>query len=169
MALLQIRVHLLFPLISWVLDSEPPLIWQYQRQISLSFIDNIHPVNIVDDISSTVHEKGNVHVTSFLSLDDVYMFLNFLLGIQSISKLTTQNHCCAIFYPTYYVFHDCRLGWGLIRVVNMINLYYLDDGTLHSNLVAISPSDTPLKWHHWLGHPSQLMRQVLPSSLLFSL
>ena len=33
-------------------------------------------------------------------------------------------------------------------------LYYLDDGTLHSDLAAISPCDTPLQWHHRLGHPS---------------
>jgi len=43
------------------------------------------------------------------------------------------------------------------------SLYYLNDDTLHSSLTTISPFDTPLQWHHRLGHPSlQKLRQVIP-------
>ena len=60
------------------------------KENSLSFLDNISHVNIVDGTSSTVHEKRVVH-TSSLSLNDVLFVSKFSVSL-SINKLTTQNH-----------------------------------------------------------------------------
>ena len=72
-------------------------------------MDNISPVNTTDDTFSIISEKKVIHATSSLSPNDILFAPKFTDSL-SISKITTQNHCCAIFYPSYYVFQDLRTG-----------------------------------------------------------
>ena len=84
------------------------------------------------------------------------------MSLLSISRITTQNYCRAIFYHSYCVFHlQTGMNIGSGREYN--DLYYLDDCTLHSDLAVISPSNTPLQWHHRLAHLFlQKLCQVMP-------
>ena len=115
----------------------------------LSVNNNISPANanIAESTSSTIRKKRVMHAIYSLSLNDVLFILKFSIRFLFISKLTTQNRCCTIFYPFYSVFQDMHTGMiGSSREYS--GLYYLDDGTLHSHLAAIFLSDTPLQWHH---------------------
>lgn len=77
---------------------------------SFSFLDNIPLINIADGTSSTVSEKRVVHTTSSFSLNDILFLPQFPVSLLYISKITTQNHCHAIFYHSYCVFQDLQTG-----------------------------------------------------------
>jgi len=68
------------------------------------------PHGKIVDGTSTICEKGVVHVIASLSLDNVLFVLKFPVSLLSINKLTTQNHYCAIFTPTHCVFQDVQTG-----------------------------------------------------------
>jgi len=72
----------------------------------------------------------------------------FPISLLFIDKITTKNYCRAIFYPSYCLFHDLQTGMKIGLGREYVVFYCLDDDTLHSGLAAISPSNTPLKWHH---------------------
>ena len=48
------------------------------------------------------------------------------------------------FYSSYHVFQDMQIGMRIGSGHEYVSIYYLDDGMLHSSLVAFSSSNIPL-------------------------
>jgi len=80
-----------------------------------------------------------------------YMFPQFFVAYFPLAILLRITIVPFLSYPLCVSgFADWDEGWFGHE---HRDLYYLDNGTLHSSLAAIS-SDTPLQWHYRLGHPS---------------
>jgi len=64
------------------------------------------------------------------------MFPHFLLAYFSLENLLLRI-IVVIFYPTHYAFQDMQIEMRIGLGREHGGLYNLDDGTLHSGLVAI--------------------------------
>jgi len=96
----------------WVLDSRIFTHTIGIRKTTLSFLNNIPLINIVDGTSSTFVEK-ELFMLHFLSLNNILFVPKFPVSLLSTEKITTQNCYRAIFDPSYCVsgFVDLDEDW----------------------------------------------------------
>lgn len=88
----------------WIVDSGAT------DHITCSFDKLSHPIPIDASIHlpngevSFITHKGTVQLTPTLTLHNVLYVPNFKFNLISISKLTSESHCCAFFLPNVCVF-----------------------------------------------------------------
>ena len=75
--------------------------------LSPSFSDNIHPLNIIDGTSFTLHGK-RVHAIASLSLDDVLFVLKFPVSL--LANLLNKINVVQYFTSHIVCFRICILG-----------------------------------------------------------
>ena len=102
-----------------------------------------------------------------MPLSSVLHVPSFPLNLLSISCITNELNCAAIFYPTWCLFMELGtwkiLGTGIMRG----GLYYLDDDMAHMAAAVLprSPLEEFLLHHRRLGHMSFITLGKLYPSL----
>ncbi|XP_075084737.1 uncharacterized protein LOC107819354 [Nicotiana tabacum] len=94
-------------------------------------------------------------------LKDVLCVPNFKFNLLSVSKVTKDLNCCAVFYPDFFVFQE--LFSGRLKAIGRENdgLYVLktrsrNDFHTHSKSMAVQNITDSEIWHKRLGHVPML-------------
>ena len=121
-------------------------------------------MNSVDGSLSFVAGIGSIKVSKDLTLESVLHVPTLRCNLLSISKLTRDNNCVAIFHPSTCYFQDLSSGRTIGSARVHKGLYYLEDIENESqqafaygvSLVSVSSNREIMLWHHRLGHPNFL-------------
>ena len=128
-------------------------------------------IRIADGSLAPIAGKGKVSPCAGLSLHNVLHVPKLSYNLLSISKITHELNCKAIFLPDSVSFQDLSSGKMIGTARHSRGLYLLDDDT-SSNSISItsllsfyfttSEQDCML-WHFRLGHPNfQYMKHLFP-------
>ena len=109
---------------------------------------------------------GYVKLSDFLVLHDVLFVPPFPSNLPSFSAFTLSHNCTINFLFDSCVIQDLTLGLMIRKGRRQENLYFLELGIAHCNLISSSSvmrkSDI---WHFRLGHPSAVKIQLLHNEL----
>ena len=128
-------------------------------------------IRIADGSLAPIAGKGKIYPCAGLSLHNVLHVPRLSYNLLSISKITHEWNCKAIFLPDSVSFQDLSSGRMIGTARHSRGLYLLDDDTssssisrtsLLSSYFTTSEQDCML-WHFRLGHPNfQYMKDFFP-------
>ena len=128
-------------------------------------------IRIADGSLAPIAGKGKISPCAGLSLHNVLHVPRLSYNLLSISKMTHEWNCKAIFLPDSVSFQDLSSGKMIGTARHSRGLYLLDDDTssssisrtsLLSSYFTTSEQDCML-WHFRLGHPNfQYMKDFFP-------
>jgi transposase InsO family protein len=142
-----------FPSPEWIIDSGASSHMTPHLSFFNSYTatDTILPVRSASGSTHAVSHKGDITVTSSITLFNVSHVPTFQFNLISVQKLCQDLKCIVFFFPTFCLFQDLKsktvIGAGDARN----GLYYLRTS---SSTALATPSDDPTLWHRRLGHPA---------------
>jgi hypothetical protein len=113
-----------------------------------------HDVKLADGSTRAVTGTGVVVCGSNMSLSSVLHVPSFPINLLSISCITKELNCVAIFYPKWCLFLEIGTRRELGRGSMHDGLYYLDNdiSPMVAAALSYSPLGEVLLLHHRLGH-----------------
>lgn len=171
---------------SWIIDSGASDHMTNNRSIltDFNFFSIPKSVRIANGLDLKVLGKGNVKLTAKLILRDVFYVPCLSFNLVSISKITHDNHCLAVFSSSHCFFQETRMlkmigsarqCKGLYIIQSEERLPVVEDllsprisACYNSRTVLPSNSlERILLWHKRLGYPNFVyLKKVMPQ--LFS-
>ena len=157
----------------WILDSGATdhLTGSSEHFVSYIPCAGNETIRIADGSLAPVAGKGKISPCAGLSLHNVLHVPKLSYNLLSISKITHELNCKAIFLPDSVSFQDLSSGRMIGTARHSRGLYLLDDDTssssiprtsLLSSYFTTSEQDCML-WHFRLGHPNfQYMKHLFP-------
>jgi hypothetical protein len=127
-----------------------------------------HDVKLADGSTRAVTGTGVVVCGSNMSLSSVLHVPSFPINLLSISCITKELNCVAIFYPKWCLFLEIGTRRELGRGSMHDGLYYLDNdiSPMVAAALSYSPLGEVLLLHHRLGHmPFGTIGQLYPGLL----
>jgi len=126
-------------------------------------------VKIADGTFSTIASVGSIPVSKTLTLHNVLNVLNLSCNLLSISKLTQDLNCLAIFYSSTCKFQELSSGRMIGSSKEVDGLYLFEDeyGPKEKlqknclNSILIREDQEIMLWHYRLGHPNFLYSKHL--------
>jgi transposase InsO family protein len=142
--------------VPWLIDSGASrhMVGSYQEFSKYAPSVKEQGVQLADGSTQAIMGTGTVVCGHDMSLSSVLHVPSFPINLLSISCITKELNCAAIFYPTWCVFLELGtwkvLGTGIMRD----GLYYLDDDTtpVAATVLSQSPLQEFLLHHRRLGH-----------------
>ena len=148
----------------WIIDSGAS---DHMTSIS-SLFDSYYPcpgnkkVRVADGSLSSIAGKGSIKISGTIELKNVLHVPKLSCNLLSVSKLTKDSNCCAVFFDSHCEFQDRDLGTMIGSASLREGLYYFDDYLsrnkqaqgLSSSISSNSARDQIMLWHLRLGHPS---------------
>lgn len=112
---------------------------------------------------STIAGVGSIPISKSLTLHNVLHVPNLSCNLLSISKLTHDLNCLAIFYSSTCKFQEVSLGRMIGSTKEIDGLYFFEDETQGNGLNSVSVNEDKkiMLWHCRLGHPSFLYLKYL--------
>lgn len=128
-------------------------------------------VRIADGSFSSIAGIGSIQISDKIELKSVLHVPKLACNLLSVSKLSRDSNCRAIFFDSHCEFQD-QLSGRMIGSARMIDgLYYFDETLFNNKQVqglSSSTSSMPVReqimlWHLRLGHPSFLyLKHLFP-------
>ena len=142
----------------WLLDSGAS---RHMAGSYKSFIDYTpeiqrQSVKLADGSSQTIMGSGTIMCSTDMSLSSVLHVPSFPINLLSISCITNELNCVAIFFPSWCLFQELGTGRRLGTGIMHDGLYYLDNNMppVVAAVASLSPLDEFLLHHRRLGHMS---------------
>nr|XP_016514650.1 PREDICTED: uncharacterized protein LOC107831402 [Nicotiana tabacum] len=116
--------------------------------------------------SAKVTKIGNSPLEGGDTLKDVICILSFKFNILSMSKLTKELNCCAMFFPEHFIFQDLCPGKVKATGSREDDLYILRTHHKKSRIngakaMTVEQMEEPEIWHRRLGHvPMVVIRKI---------
>jgi hypothetical protein len=123
-------------------------------------------VKLADGSSQTVLGSGTIMCGSNMPLLSVLHVPSFPINLLSISCITKELNCAAVFFPTWCLFQEFGTGKILGTGIMRDGLYYLDDkrSPVAAAVLSRSPMQEFLLHHRRLGHMSfNTLGQLYPN------
>jgi hypothetical protein len=162
------RTNVNFVDASWLIDSSASRHMAGSNKMFLKYTPESkgESVKLADGSTQYIKGSGTVRCGKNMSLSLVLHVPAFPINLLSISCVTNELNCIAIFFPSWCLFQELGTGKRLGTESLREGLYYLDKDT--SPVVAAALSRTPLDelllLHRRLGHiPFATLGQAYPS------
>ena len=130
-------------------------------------------IKVADGGFSPVAGKGSIQISKNVNLKSVLHVPKLASSLLSVSKLTKDSNCLAIFDESHCAFQDknSRMTIGRARMIN--GLYCLEDNSPSAQIaqesssnISVSAYEQIMVWHYRMGHPSFIyLKHLFP--LLF--
>ncbi|KAJ0042666.1 hypothetical protein Pint_18588 [Pistacia integerrima] len=121
-------------------------------------------------VTYPVTGAGRVALSPFLSLSNTLLVPSLSNKLLSIGQANEELNCCALMYPSFYIFQDILSKEIIGRGTKRGGLYYMDDFDFDRANTMRQTGDKERQiwlWHRRLGHPSfSYLKRLFPS--LFS-
>lgn len=148
----------------WIVDSgaSDHMTSHLSTLVNAATLAGTHNINLPTGEGVILSQKGQVHLTPTLTLNDVLCVPSFKHNLLSVQRLLRENNCVSQFFPTYCVVYDkltkqihatgvARNGLYYINSASPVNTTYLSVDC--NAATATTESDLAL-WHHRLSHAS---------------
>ncbi|KAL0542592.1 hypothetical protein IC582_017662 [Cucumis melo] len=155
----------------WILDSGATdhLTGSSEHFISYAPCAGNEKIRIADGSLAPIAGKGQIVPFDGFALQNVLHVPKLSYNLLSISKITRELHCKAIFLPESVYFQDMSSGRTIGTARHSRGLYILDDDTSCSSLSRVSllssyfstSEQDCMLWHFRLGHPNFTYMQHL--------
>ncbi|KAL0553894.1 hypothetical protein IC582_007798 [Cucumis melo] len=155
----------------WILDSGATdhLTGSLEHFISYAPCAGNEKIRIADGSLAPIAGKGQIVPFDGFALQNVLHVSKLSYNLLSISKITRELHCKAIFLPESVYFQDMSTGRTIGIVWHRRGLYILDDDTSCSSLSRVSllssyfstSEQNCMLWHFRLGHLNFTYMQYL--------
>jgi transposase InsO family protein len=153
---------------SWLIDSGASRHMAGNHEVFSSYVPEKREqiVKLADGSSQIILGSGTVMCSPDMSLSSVLHVPSFPINLLSISCITKELNCAAIFFPSWCIFQELgtgrRLGTGRMHD----GLYYLDNNTSPTvaAVISSSPHEEFVLLHRRLGHMSfAILGQLYPN------
>lgn len=140
------------------------------KSCSLSDVETRDPKQAIGVANGTrIPVKGIGKMEIFSSTTDVLFVPSLSSNLLSVSKITKQLKCRAIFSPYDVVFQDLASGMILGEGKECGGLYVMDTNSLAKVFHArVDKDQESLLWHRRTGHPSDKILQLLDSKWILN-
>ena len=102
-------------------------------------------MQIADGSSKSISEKETIHCTPNMKLSSVLHVPRFLTNLLSISSITKDLNCKAIFFPNHCIFQELTTRATIGHAEMHNKLYYLTEGTSQNcQHVGLTSSDNTI-------------------------
>jgi len=129
-------------------------------------VSNPGKVQLATGDSATITQSGNSKLTGGDVIQDVLCVPTFKFNLLSVSKLTKELNCCALFFPDFFILQD--LFTGRVKEIGKEKdgLYLLkaqkqQQMAGRKSLIAAKGCEDGDVWHKRLGHvPMNVIRKI---------
>lgn len=147
---------------AWIVDSgaSDHMTGQSHQFTTYTPCPGTQKIKIADGSLSSVAGKGSIYLSSSITLYDVLHVPNLSCNLLSVSKITQDQQCFAVFSPLCCTFQDMSSGKTIGSAKACSGLYYIDPfppAQVNKAFVSsclVSRNDDIMRWHYRLGHPS---------------
>jgi transposase InsO family protein len=142
----------------WLIDSGASRHMASSRKNFIEYNPELkmQSVKLADGSSQNILGSGVVMCNNGMPLSSVLHVPSFPINLLSVSCITNELNCAAIFFPSWCLFQELGTGRRLGTGIMHDGLYYMDVNMSHAVVAATSssPLEEFLLYHRRLGHMS---------------